>query len=150
MRTQQRQQRSFHRVFAHKQSWTQTMFHIRLQSLSDFWLVLGVPVVQGVCVDPRQLEIEVRKILSACLPEILTPRTPGVSLGTKFSSPKFFSHHPITLLFYASCGLLDHKMPKFKKNGHFGHICAINKEMTPNNQFFMNFALFRPINPQNA
>ena len=64
--------------------------HIRLQSLSDFWLVLGVPVVQGVHVDPRQLEIEVRKILSACLPEILTPRTPGVSLETKFFEFKIF------------------------------------------------------------
>ena len=47
-------------------------------------------------------------------PEILTPGTPRVSLGTKFFSSKIFSFDINKLLFHVFWGFV---MPKLPKNG---------------------------------
>ena len=87
-----------------------------LQQFSDFLLAHDIWVVQNSHIDPRQPEIEVGKIRGAGPPKIQAPVTPGESHGTKNFWSKFFSYHPLMILFYGFCGLVMLKMPKIKKN----------------------------------
>ena len=75
-----------------------------------------MPVVCGAHTDPIGLGLDVGQILVLYPAEIGAPETPGVSHGTKFFGPNFFSYHPLMNLFYGFCGLVMLKMAKIKKN----------------------------------
>ena len=116
-----------------------SMYHYVMETVSDFWLAPEVPLVQGVHLDPIWLEFEIGMLLSACPPKILTPRTPGMSLGTKNFSSKFFSYHKNKMLFYAFCGFVVKKMPKIAKIRSFWPNLYVIAKSWENDLFFCNF-----------
>ena len=80
---------------------TANRIHTKLEPFLDFRLVHEGPLVPGVYVDPIRLEFEIGMLLDPDPSEILAPGTPGMSLGTKIFSSKFFSYHMNNMLFYA-------------------------------------------------
>ena len=90
--------------------------HTKLQSVSDFWPFPQVQPVQGACMDPNKVKIEVHKILDLDPPEIQASGTPGRSHGTQIFVSKFSSYNPLMMLFYAFCGFVVVKIANFKEN----------------------------------
>ena len=87
-----------------------------------FWRDFGMPPFLGDQLDPKWLEFEIGMVLDLDPPEILSPGTPGVSLGTKIFSSRFFSDHENRMLFYGFCRFIMLKMLKNRKNWSFSSL----------------------------
>ena len=61
--------------------------HTMTQLILDFRLLLGMPLVQGVHMDPKCLESAIHMVQQLRPPEIGAPGTPGVSQETKIFGP---------------------------------------------------------------
>ena len=83
------------------------------------------------------------KVLDWGLFEILTPSTPGMSQWTKIFSSKFFSHHPLQMLFYAFCWFVLVKMTNFKENRWNSPSLPSNKNMSKSVQKYLVFLEIR-------
>ena len=85
----------------------QFMIHTMTQLILDFRLLLGMPLVQGVHMDPKWLESAIHMVQQLRPPEIGAPGTPGVSRLTKISSPKIFLYYPLMMFFFVTVFALE-------------------------------------------
>ena len=92
--------------------------------------------------DPKNPKITFDMLLTVWPAEILTPRTPGVSHGTKIFVSKFFSSYPLMMLFYAFCGLMWEKLVKNRKNMSIWPNFALISKMGQFDMFSLFFTNF--------
>ena len=77
--------------------------HTKLLSFLDFWQESGMPLPQGVHMDPKYPEFDIGMLIDRGPKKILAPLTPGLSHGTKIFGQRIFSYHPVMIIFYPFC-----------------------------------------------